>query len=190
MHPIASVLNHGIPVCLCSDDPSAFGNLGLSFDFYQVLVSSEQTGLITLGEIALDSLKVGYFSSNGDHSMPLTMVFLSTQLSKQRKRNGRSRCGRRGGRSFWSRSLRPVGICRLPLAEIESSGCVHIMNGGWYACKIGLGCTQFLVYVGGYRRILTTSHDRWGMMNRYLIRHYYPGLDKARAPSSRLELRS
>jgi len=29
----------------------------LSFDFYQVLVSSEQTGLITLGEIALDSLK-------------------------------------------------------------------------------------------------------------------------------------
>ena len=60
MHPIASVLNHGIPVCLCSDDPSAFGNLGLSFDFYQVLVSSEQTGLITLGEIALDSLKVRY----------------------------------------------------------------------------------------------------------------------------------
>jgi hypothetical protein len=58
MHPIASVLNHGIPVCLCSDDPSAFGNLGLSFDFYQVLVSSEQTGLVTLGEIALDSLKV------------------------------------------------------------------------------------------------------------------------------------
>ena len=58
MHPIASVLNHGISVCLCSDDPSAFGNLGLSFDFYQVLVSSEQTGLITLGEIALDSLKV------------------------------------------------------------------------------------------------------------------------------------
>lgn len=58
MHPIASVLNHGISVCLCSDDPSAFGNLGLSFDFYQVLVSSEQTGLVALGEIALDSLKV------------------------------------------------------------------------------------------------------------------------------------
>ena len=58
MHPIASLMNHGIPVCLCSDDPAAFGNLGLSFDFYQVLVSSEQTGLITLGEIALDSLKV------------------------------------------------------------------------------------------------------------------------------------
>lgn len=57
MHPIASIMNHGIPVCLCSDDPSAFGNLGLSFDYYQVLVSSEQTGLIALGEIALDSLK-------------------------------------------------------------------------------------------------------------------------------------
>ena len=72
MHPIASVLNHGIPVCLCSDDPSAFGNLGLSFDFYQVLVSSEQTGLITLGEIALDSLKVSYLLA---HLPPLT-VFL------------------------------------------------------------------------------------------------------------------
>jgi len=58
MHPIASVFNHGIPVCLCSDDPSVFGNLGLSFDFYQVSVSSEQTGLITLGEIALESLRV------------------------------------------------------------------------------------------------------------------------------------
>ena len=58
MHPIASMMNHGLSVCLCSDDPSAFGNLGLTFDFYQVLVSSEQTGLITLGEIALDSLKV------------------------------------------------------------------------------------------------------------------------------------
>jgi len=57
MHPIASMLNHGLSVCLCPDDPSVFGNPGLSFDFYQVLVSSEQTGLITLGEIALNSLK-------------------------------------------------------------------------------------------------------------------------------------
>ena len=64
MHPITSVLNHGISVCLSSDDPAAFGNLGLSFDFYQVLVSSEQTGPITLGEIALDSLKVWHLLCN------------------------------------------------------------------------------------------------------------------------------
>ena len=74
MHPVASMLNHGLPVCLCSDDPSAFWNLGLSFDFYQVLVSSEQTGLITLGEIALDSLKVGH-RCHGDLSLSqLTMA--------------------------------------------------------------------------------------------------------------------
>ena len=76
MHPIASIMNHGIPVCLCSDDPSAFGNLGLSFDYYQVLVSSEQTGLITLGEIALDSLKVGnVFPNDVFCSLWLTVDF-------------------------------------------------------------------------------------------------------------------
>ena len=57
-------MSHGIPVCLCWDNPSAFGNLGLLFDFYQALVSSEQTGLVIMGEIALDSLKVGHFSSD------------------------------------------------------------------------------------------------------------------------------
>jgi len=75
MHPIASVLNHGISVCLCSDDPAAFGNLGLSFDFYQVLVSSEQTGLITLGEIALDSLKVWRPFRNELNTQQMTIVF-------------------------------------------------------------------------------------------------------------------
>ena len=74
MHPVASMLNHGLPVCLCSDDPSAFWNLGLSFDFHQVLVSSEQTGLITLGEIALNSLKVGHPSHDKFRSLQLTMA--------------------------------------------------------------------------------------------------------------------
>jgi len=118
MHPIASVLNHGIPVCLCSDDPSAFGNLGLSFDFYQVLVSSEQTGLITLGEIALDSLKV--CQPPPRHSAQLTVVFLSIQRLKRMKRSGRSSRGRRGGQSFWNRSLRMGEICRLSLFEVVS----------------------------------------------------------------------
>lgn len=36
MHPLPVILNRGIPVALCSDDPSVFGNMGLSFDFYQV----------------------------------------------------------------------------------------------------------------------------------------------------------
>ncbi|THG99837.1 hypothetical protein EW026_g2599 [Hermanssonia centrifuga] len=31
--------------------------MGLSFDFFQVLVASEVTGLVTLGELAVDSIK-------------------------------------------------------------------------------------------------------------------------------------
>ncbi|KAH8117190.1 adenosine deaminase-related growth [Phellopilus nigrolimitatus] len=36
---------------------SIFGNMGLSFDFFQVLVSSDITGLITLGDLARQSLE-------------------------------------------------------------------------------------------------------------------------------------
>ena len=39
MHPLPALINHGVPVSLCSDDPSVFGNMGLSFDFFQVRVS-------------------------------------------------------------------------------------------------------------------------------------------------------
>ncbi|KAJ6497069.1 hypothetical protein C8R47DRAFT_1184390 [Mycena vitilis] len=57
MHPLPVLMNNGLPVALCSDDPAMFGNMGLSFDFYQVLVASEVTGLIALRELARDSLK-------------------------------------------------------------------------------------------------------------------------------------
>ncbi|KZT26489.1 Metallo-dependent hydrolase [Neolentinus lepideus HHB14362 ss-1] len=57
MHPLPIIVNHGIPVALCSDDPAVFGNMGLSFDYFQVLVSSEISGLTTLGQIARDSLE-------------------------------------------------------------------------------------------------------------------------------------
>ncbi|KAJ7272018.1 hypothetical protein B0H12DRAFT_1092439 [Mycena haematopus] len=57
MHPLPILMNNGLPVALCSDDPAAFGNMGLSFDFYQVLVASEVTGLTALRELARDSLK-------------------------------------------------------------------------------------------------------------------------------------
>ncbi|KAJ7085837.1 hypothetical protein B0H15DRAFT_887607 [Mycena belliarum] len=57
MHPLPILINNGLPVALCSDDPAMFGNMGLTFDFYQVLVASEITGLIALRELARDSLK-------------------------------------------------------------------------------------------------------------------------------------
>ena len=44
--------------CLPSDDPTVFGSTGLSFDFYQVLVSGEVSEFITMGTVVLDSLKL------------------------------------------------------------------------------------------------------------------------------------
>ncbi|TFK42361.1 hypothetical protein BDQ12DRAFT_676083 [Crucibulum laeve] len=57
MHPLPVLLNNGVPVALCSDDPAVFGNMGLTFDFFQVLVASEVTGLSTLGALARDSIE-------------------------------------------------------------------------------------------------------------------------------------
>ncbi|KAG2147217.1 Metallo-dependent hydrolase [Suillus cothurnatus] len=56
MHPLPIIMNQGIPVVLSSDDPAMFNNMGLSFDFFQVLVASEVTGLLTLGQMARDSI--------------------------------------------------------------------------------------------------------------------------------------
>lgn len=36
MHPLPIILNSGVPVALSSDNPSVFGNLGLTYDFFQV----------------------------------------------------------------------------------------------------------------------------------------------------------
>ena len=45
MHPLPAMLNSGVPVALCSDDPAIFGNLGISFDFYQVCAESFMFGV-------------------------------------------------------------------------------------------------------------------------------------------------
>ncbi|KAF9564345.1 Metallo-dependent hydrolase [Agrocybe pediades] len=57
MHPLPVLMNYGVPVSLCSDDPAVFGNMGLTFDYFQVLVASEITGLSTLGALARDSFE-------------------------------------------------------------------------------------------------------------------------------------
>lgn len=57
-HPLPILLNNGVNVILSSDDPSVFGNMGLSFDFFQVLVASEVNGLMTLKSLAMQSLEV------------------------------------------------------------------------------------------------------------------------------------
>ncbi|KAI0647566.1 Metallo-dependent hydrolase [Trametes meyenii] len=76
MHPLPAVLNQGVHVALCSDDPAVFGNMGLTFDFYQVFVASEVNGLATLRTLVWDSIKVicqlfssppPSYSTLGDH---------------------------------------------------------------------------------------------------------------------------
>ncbi|CCA69259.1 related to adenosine deaminase [Serendipita indica DSM 11827] len=56
-HPLAAMLNHGVPVALASDDPGIFSNIGISYDFFQVLVASEISGLMTLGVLARQSIE-------------------------------------------------------------------------------------------------------------------------------------
>ena len=74
MHPLPVLMNNGVPVALCSDDPAVFGNMGLTYDYFQVrgcafslgiidtsykvLAASEVTGLSTLGALARDSIEV------------------------------------------------------------------------------------------------------------------------------------
>lgn len=36
MHPLPILINNGVPVALCSDDPAVWGSTGLSYDMYQV----------------------------------------------------------------------------------------------------------------------------------------------------------
>jgi adenosine deaminase len=38
MHPLPVLLNNGVPVALCCDDPSVFVNMGLTFDYFQVRI--------------------------------------------------------------------------------------------------------------------------------------------------------
>lgn len=65
-HPLPILLNHGVKIALNSDDPSVFGNMGLSYDFFQVVVASEVSGLITLKALARHSLEVSVISYKHD----------------------------------------------------------------------------------------------------------------------------
>ena len=78
MHPLPALMNQGVHVALCSDDPAVFGNMGLSFDFFQachlvifaylyvnvgllqVFVASDIHGIATLRELVWDSIRVRY----------------------------------------------------------------------------------------------------------------------------------
>ncbi|KAI0374656.1 Metallo-dependent hydrolase [Pilatotrama ljubarskyi] len=75
MHPLPAILNHGVHVALCSDDPAVFGNMGLSYDFYQASANSprEVNSLATLREFVWDSIR---FSSLDDEEKRVAFAAL------------------------------------------------------------------------------------------------------------------
>ncbi|GAC96159.1 hypothetical protein PHSY_003739 [Pseudozyma hubeiensis SY62] len=57
-HPsLLALLNRNVPVALSSDDPSIFENFGLSYDFYQLIISSQSTSLMSLATLARRSIR-------------------------------------------------------------------------------------------------------------------------------------
>ncbi len=57
-HPsLLALLSRNVPVALSSDDPSIFENFGLSYDFYQLVISSKTTSLMSLATLARRSIK-------------------------------------------------------------------------------------------------------------------------------------
>ncbi|CAE6526222.1 unnamed protein product [Rhizoctonia solani] len=56
-HPLTTLLNHGIPVVLCPDNPAAYGYAGLSLDFFQAMIISKHSNLLGLKQLAKQSLE-------------------------------------------------------------------------------------------------------------------------------------
>lgn len=67
-HHLPILLNNGVPVALSSDDPSVFHNPGLSFDFYQAMVASNITNILSLGQLARQSLEYSSLNSSAKAS--------------------------------------------------------------------------------------------------------------------------
>lgn len=57
VHPVLTLLAYGCPVVLSNDDPCQFLNLGLSPDFYSILIASDHFDLTSLAVLARNSLE-------------------------------------------------------------------------------------------------------------------------------------
>ncbi|KAF8669733.1 adenosine [Rhizoctonia solani] len=56
-HPLTTLLNYGVPVVLCPDNPASYGYAGLSFDFFQAMVCSTSSNLLSLKQLAKQSIQ-------------------------------------------------------------------------------------------------------------------------------------
>lgn len=93
MHPLPAILNHGVHVALCSDDPSAFGNMGLSFDFFQVRLAASVPSALLIQERCVTGLR----RERGEHD----------------RNTARVRVGQHQGTSASMRSRAHPTICGL-----------------------------------------------------------------------------
>ncbi|CCO32410.1 hypothetical protein BN14_06470 [Rhizoctonia solani AG-1 IB] len=62
-HPLTTLLNYGVPVVLCPDNPASYGYAGLSFDFFQAMVCSNKSNLLSLKQLAKQSLQYSCLNS-------------------------------------------------------------------------------------------------------------------------------
>ncbi|KAJ3139094.1 hypothetical protein HK100_011944 [Physocladia obscura] len=56
-HPLATLLQHNIPVAICSDDPGMFGYEGVDYDYYMVAIAFEFITLKSLRVLVSNSIK-------------------------------------------------------------------------------------------------------------------------------------
>ena len=105
MHPLPILLNHGVPIALNSDDPAIFGYMGLSYDFFQVIASSEVTGLLTLAQIARDSITVGVLTAFVTSCSNSVFSFRPLII---RRKQGLLRYGRSGGTNISIKSYHRI----------------------------------------------------------------------------------
>ncbi|OCL15356.1 adenosine deaminase family protein [Glonium stellatum] len=65
-HPLPALLARGVPVSLCNDDPTIFGQEqnGMSHDFWEALQGWENLGLAGLGSLAENSVRWASFEDS------------------------------------------------------------------------------------------------------------------------------
>ncbi|KAG8729779.1 hypothetical protein FRC11_008031 [Ceratobasidium sp. 423] len=63
-HPLTTLLNNGVPVVLCPDNPASYGYTGISSDFFQAMIISKNSNLLSMKQLAKQSLEYSSLSAD------------------------------------------------------------------------------------------------------------------------------